>query len=150
MLRLAYAALKLKWRLLRPISIGVRMVVLRDGAVLLVRHTYQSGWFLPGGGLNRGETPREAAEREAYEEAGVRCRTPARLVDLASSFIGGKSDHVAIFLTTDFEVTEPPDRWEIAEVKWFDLNELPDDLHENTRRRILAIAWAAQAGAKLP
>lgn len=84
-MRLAYAALKLKWRVLRPITIGVRMVVMRDGAVLLVRHTYQTGWFFPGGGMNRGETPREAAEREAWEEAGIRCSEPPRLVDISTA-----------------------------------------------------------------
>jgi len=31
-------------------------------------------WCHPGGGIKRGESPEKAAERECYEETGVRCR----------------------------------------------------------------------------
>lgn len=54
---------------------------------------------------------------------------------------------MVIFLTTAFQVAEPTDRWEIAEVRWFALDELPEDLHEGTRHRIQEIAaTVAQAG----
>lgn len=53
-------------------------VVLRDGKVLLGRHTYGVGkglLILPGGYLNHGETPEQAAVREVWEETGVRVET---------------------------------------------------------------------------
>ncbi|AXE24818.1 DNA mismatch repair protein MutT [Streptomyces globosus] len=41
--------------------------------VLLVRHPWR-GWVAPGGRVEPGETPREAARRELFEETGVRAR----------------------------------------------------------------------------
>ncbi|MFD6285629.1 NUDIX domain-containing protein [Streptomyces sp. NPDC060205] len=38
--------------------------------VLLVRHRWR-GWVPPGGKVDTGETPREAARRELFEETGV-------------------------------------------------------------------------------
>jgi 8-oxo-dGTP diphosphatase len=52
-------------------------LVQRDDAVLLTRfsergfHTGQ--WGLPGGGIEHGETPREAVAREVKEETGLDC-----------------------------------------------------------------------------
>lgn len=41
-----------------------------DGRVLMTEA--RMGWTLPGGGIERGETPEQAAVREAWEEVGVR------------------------------------------------------------------------------
>jgi 8-oxo-dGTP pyrophosphatase MutT (NUDIX family) len=42
-----------------------------DGRVLLVEPTYKSDWEIPGGLVEDGEAPREAARREVTEELGV-------------------------------------------------------------------------------
>jgi 8-oxo-dGTP diphosphatase len=60
----------------RPI-VGVGAVVLRDGAVLLVRRAQEpckGEWTFPGGMVELGETTRHAAERETLEETGIRVR----------------------------------------------------------------------------
>lgn len=49
--------------------------------VLLVHKTYGSGWDIPGGYLDRGESPAQACEREIREELGLN-RTPGRLLVL--------------------------------------------------------------------
>lgn len=41
-----------------------------DGLVLMVALN-RGGWTLPGGGIHPGETPQQAAVREAWEEAGA-------------------------------------------------------------------------------
>lgn len=51
--------------------VGAYVVCVRDGAVLLVRFTGGDRWTLPGGGLDHGEDPRDAAVREVVEETGL-------------------------------------------------------------------------------
>lgn len=44
--------------------------IVRDGEVLLLRHKKIDSWLQPGGHVEPGETPDEAAVREAVEETG--------------------------------------------------------------------------------
>lgn len=127
-LRLAYL-LKALWSwFARPVNLGVRMILLQDGKVLLVRHTYMEGWHFPGGEMNRGETPLEAAAREASEEAGVELLEPPELVGIFTSYYGNKSDHVATYVCRKFRMGRASDQWEIAESKLFALDALPPQL----------------------
>lgn len=60
----------------------VRVVCVRNGKLLLVRHRWHDGsefWFLPGGGIKEGESIDAAATREVWEEAGVRVRVVREL-----------------------------------------------------------------------
>ena len=47
-------------------------VIERDGLVAMVRRRDGSGWGLPGGKVEPGETPRDAVVREVAEETGLR------------------------------------------------------------------------------
>lgn len=46
--------------------------LVHDHKVLLVKHKKLGFWLAPGGHIEEGELPHEAAEREVYEETGVR------------------------------------------------------------------------------
>ena len=53
-------------------SVGAMCIIERaDGRVLFVRHLYRSRWGVPGGLLQRHESPRDAARREVREEVGL-------------------------------------------------------------------------------
>lgn len=135
-LRLAYDLYQLRSRILRPVTLGVRIVLVSEGQVVLVRHTYQDGWHLTGGALNRGETPQAAAMREAREEAGAFLAGPPQLLGVYSSFVAGHSNHVLTYVSESFRLGTPTDRWEIAECRLYPVDQLPQDATAGTRRRV--------------
>lgn len=48
-------------------------VILEDssGRALIVKANYKAYWTFPGGIVDKGETPKEAALRETFEEVGI-------------------------------------------------------------------------------
>lgn len=50
---------------------SVIVVPMMNESLLLVRNLRRSGWEFPGGGILEGESPEQAARREAAEEAGA-------------------------------------------------------------------------------
>ncbi|MGA1599655.1 MAG: NUDIX hydrolase [bacterium] len=53
-------------------KVDSRGVIFRDQALLLVRERSDGRWTLPGGWVDPNESPREAVEREVWEESGYR------------------------------------------------------------------------------
>jgi 8-oxo-dGTP pyrophosphatase MutT (NUDIX family) len=141
-LRTLYWLRKIYQFFLRPINLGVRTMLIQDGRVLLVRHVYQGGWFMPGGGMKRKETLEQAARRECYEEAGVEMQK-IELFGIFFNYSEWKSDHIALFLCEDFTMTDKKDS-EIAEKRFFPLDDLPESLGSGHRRRLQEY----QAGVK--
>lgn len=136
LVRLAYRIYRLQWRVTRPLVLGVRLILVQEGQVLLVKHTYQPNWYFPGGLVERGETLAAAAKREAFEEAGVTLLTEPKLLGMYTSFLEGKSDHVALFYATAYTQGPQRDRWEIAECRTFPLTALPADVSPACCRRL--------------
>ena len=134
MLRWIYLAFKVYLFLFRPLTLGVRVMMIQDGRALLVRQTYTGGWFMPGGGIKRGETFETAARREAREEVGAELHDLS-LVGAYSNFKEWKSDHNILFLSTDFSLSGRKDR-EIAEICFFPLDALPVGLWPGHRSRL--------------
>ena len=136
LLRFAYAVYGLRWRLLRPVTVGVRIMLVQDGTVILIRHSYQGFWLFPGGGIKVGESLMQAGKREAREEVGAVVLDAPRLLGIYSNFAEGKSDHVALFVSEHYRLEAPTDRWEIEEWRVVALDKLPADTPVSIRRRI--------------
>jgi 8-oxo-dGTP pyrophosphatase MutT (NUDIX family) len=109
-------------------------MLIRDGTVLLVKHTYQPGWFLPGGGVRRKETLTAVAHREVWEEVGARLGE-LQFWGLYTNLLPEKSDHITVFLCHDYVIEGTPD-FEIQSVQAFPLDRLPPDVSIGSQRRI--------------
>jgi ADP-ribose pyrophosphatase YjhB (NUDIX family) len=129
---------RLWWRVTRPRTIGVRAVLLdADGRIALVRHTYGAHWYLPGGGVEKGEGTEAALRRELAEEVAVRDAAIERVLGVYHSRNEGKDDHVVIFVArTAGGALRPADAREIAAVGWFAPDALPEGTSPATRRRL--------------
>lgn len=125
------------WRILRPNTRGVKVMLFSDSnELLLVRNTYGRTdlFLLPGGGVNRFEEPEKAAAREVKEELG--CGVEAlRFVSLHVSFFEGKRDTIHLYRAR-VAGTVRADGVEVAEARFFALDDLPDSVSPATRRRI--------------
>jgi 8-oxo-dGTP pyrophosphatase MutT (NUDIX family) len=130
--KLLHLGFKIYCFIFRPIRMGVRVMLIRDNEVCLIRHTYLNGWYMPGGGIKRNETLEQAARREAFEETGAELNDVS-LLGVFSSFIQWKTDHTAVFLCRDFKITGKSDG-EIAEIRLFPLNALPDNTFSSHRK----------------
>lgn len=133
-IRLLYLAFRIYTFIFRPIITGVRVMLIQDGQALLVRHTYLEGWYMPGGGMKRGESVDEAARRESREEVGAELGE-IHLLGVYSNFEEFKNNQNVVFLCTDFKASFQHDR-EIAEVRFFPLTALPETMPTGHRLRI--------------
>jgi 8-oxo-dGTP pyrophosphatase MutT (NUDIX family) len=126
-------------RLRRGMTLGVRAVVFDgEGRVLLVRHGYTPGWHFPGGGVEPGETTRDALARELDEEAGIALTGPAELFGLYFSRHISRRDHVAVYVCREWRQARQPKvpNLEVVEIGFFAPAALPGGATDGTRRRV--------------
>jgi ADP-ribose pyrophosphatase YjhB (NUDIX family) len=124
-------------RLGRGLTLGVRgMVVDQAGRVLLVEHTYMAGWYMPGGGVERGETAEEALARELVEEAGIEVIGRPRLLSIHTNHARFRGDHVLIYRVERWRACRATSKGEIHAVGWFAPDQLPAGATASTRLRI--------------
>src|SRR5205085_10782164 len=131
----------LYWRFARGMTLGVRGLVLDgDSRVFLVRHSYVSGWHLPGGGVEVGETFRDALQRELMEEGQIELSGEPVLHGLFFNSHVSRRDHVAVYVIRQFRQDRPPEpNREIVACGFFSPDALPADTTEGTRLRIAAV-----------
>jgi 8-oxo-dGTP pyrophosphatase MutT (NUDIX family) len=135
-LALAATMRRLSWRVFQPRTRGARAILVSpEGQVLLVRHTYLAGWYLPGGACERGEGDEAALRREIREELGLEVggtmSVHGRFLNLAEY----KRDTVTVFIVHGAAAPVKTSA-EIAEWGFFDPRHLPEDTSPGTRRRI--------------
>lgn len=101
------------------------------GRILLIQRADNGLWAMPGGALEVGETPAAGAEREAFEETGVRCRASA-LIGLFDSRLCGSTIPLHLYHVTflcapldDSEIGAGSHRHEVLNVAWFSESALP-------------------------
>jgi ADP-ribose pyrophosphatase YjhB (NUDIX family) len=129
-----------------PLRLGVRALVIDPREhVLLVRHTYVSGWYLPGGGVEAGESAEAAVARELSEEASVELLARPRLHGLFFNPRPSRRDHVACYVVRDFRIAPTKPNFEIAEARFFAPDALPEDTSPATCARLAEVLNNAPA-----
>jgi ADP-ribose pyrophosphatase YjhB (NUDIX family) len=121
---------------------AARVLLLDERDRLLLFHGFDPArptltwWFTPGGGMRPGEPPREAALRELAEETGLTGIElgPQVAVDLAEFSYAGQDyqQHQVFYLARtgpgevhlDTSGSEPEERPQLAEARWWTLDEL--------------------------
>lgn len=132
-------------RFTRGMTLGVRAMLLKDGSVFLVRHSYVPGWYLPGGGVEAGESIAEALAREITEEAGAALTGPPQLFGVYRNRQADRRDHVALFVCRAWEQRSRPKvpNREIVAAALFPLDALPEATTPATRARLHEVLSAA-------
>lgn len=135
-LRIAHRVRRQWWRLRRPTIHGCRVLGLDEqGRVLLVRHSYGSGnWMPPGGGLKPGEDPLLAAAREFREEIGIKL-DDAWLVASTHDALHG-AGNVSHIVAGTCSGAPRPDGREIVEARFFMPGDWPAPMGEGLRRQM--------------
>jgi 8-oxo-dGTP pyrophosphatase MutT (NUDIX family) len=116
-----------------PTFVTAAVCIVRDGELLTVRKSGSRRYQLPGGKIDPGETPIEAALREVQEEVGLELPGEAaeplgQFHDIAANEPGWHVD-ATVFAADLPEGARPEARAEIAEQRWVRIDaDLPDDL----------------------
>ncbi len=133
------------WRFTRAMTLGVRAIVIdNDGRIFLVRHSYVSGWHLPGGGVEPGETLAQALARELSEEGNIHLTAPAQFHGMFFNRRVSRRDHVALFVVRAFRQPSPPKpNREIIAHGFFAVDALPDDTSAAARARVAEVLGGA-------
>ena len=121
------------------LGVGVAVMLLNNNKILLgKRNQYpnkadselhgEGTWTMPGGKLRFGESFAAGAEREVFEETGLRIKS-VEVISLSNDIVKDAHFVTIGLLCRNFEgeaeIMEPE---EIIEWKWFSLDQLPDPI----------------------
>jgi 8-oxo-dGTP pyrophosphatase MutT (NUDIX family) len=109
-----------------PVHVTASAIVVGSRGTVLHRHKRFRRWLQPGGHLEPGEQPAEAAMREAEEETGLVLRHPAdgpRLVHVDVHYGGRGHTHLDVRYLLEAEGDPHPGDAESQDVKWFSWDE---------------------------
>ena len=117
----------------RPVVV---LVIYKDGKVLLQKREDNGMWALHGGGMDVGETYIDTLNREIEEELGITPIDPKLLGIFSGEKMYHKyeksKDEVYVlshaFICSDYEGDIKFTDGEVKELKWFDVDNLPENI----------------------
>lgn len=136
------------WRRLRQpwITAGTVGAVFNDaGQVLIVEHVFHPKfpWGLPGGWMNRGESPEQTIARELLEETGLQVIAEKPLLISSTSYLTNHLDIAYLCRALPGEIRLSG---ELLDYRWIDPTSAPPLL--KFHRQVLATAIADRATHK--
>lgn len=132
---MAHPLLRWVYRLFVSNKESARVMVILKNEILLVRNVGVDKWSLPGGTIEKGETPEQAALRELQEELLISTAPIESKLGVYHSHIENEHAPVHVFVAAAQTLLYKR-QWEIDEARWFALNDLPENLSPATARRI--------------
>jgi 8-oxo-dGTP pyrophosphatase MutT (NUDIX family) len=121
--------------------------VTRDDQLLLIERSDNGNWSMPGGAQDPGESLTATAERETFEETGVRIKAtglvgiftdPKHVIHYTSN--DEVRQEFTVIYRADFVDGEPKNSDESTNVQWVPLNEVPNLTMDPSQRK--RIEWA--------
>ncbi|MBI2068507.1 MAG: NUDIX hydrolase [Candidatus Yanofskybacteria bacterium] len=104
---------------------GVNIVLKNAQGEYLFVHN-GTKWSLPGGGIKRGETSKQAVVRETNEESGLIIERPIMVADV--QLVINWKHKVVLFTATSWDgIIDPLFKDEIKDARFFK----PEDIHDN-------------------
>jgi mutator protein MutT len=117
-------------------TLGARAIILNENnQVLLVKHTYQPHWYIPGGGVKKGESTKAALLRELKEEVGLTALEEPILFGIYHHYYLKVNDYPIVYIVKKFSLAETFSP-EIENIGWFDYAALPEMTSPGTKRRL--------------
>lgn len=115
-----------------------------DDRILIVKPTYRNEWLLPGGIVESGETPADAALRELAEECGITAQLEGLLCTDIVAPAGGFSESVHfLFLASATDAQRAvarADGTEISALEWVDADEAILRLPPSSAARLQSVS----------
>ena len=107
-------------------------LVIKDDHALLIYHPYIKQWFQPGGHIDDGEEPIQAAIREVFEETGVVCESLSEFLDpididlheIPENPKKGEGEHLHIDLLFVLEMIEERESPEGIKKAWVSFDQI--------------------------
>lgn len=117
-------------------TLGARAIIISpENKILLVKHTYQPHWYIPGGGIKKGESVKAALVRELQEEVGLTVFGEPEIFGIYHHIYLGVNDYPIIFIIKNYNIAQTSSP-EIEKIGWFDYNNLPEMVSPGTFRRL--------------
>jgi len=130
-------------------------LVIRGTKILLIRHPYIKKFIQPGGHIDPGELPIQAAIREVFEETGWRCKpyqSTQRILDLDIHLIPlnsskNEGEHIHIDLCYLLEPIKYFPPAESLDSKWLDIEFIQSKRIQRAYQRAKVLVQAAKTSS---
>ncbi|CAM3089217.1 NUDIX domain-containing protein [Lactococcus hircilactis] len=129
-----------------PLVVACASVIIYDEnkGILLQKRKDNGSWCYHGGSIEPGETAKQAAQRELFEEVGLHAQkmnlyTVASGADQHFKYPNGDEVHIVdtVFTCSDFSGAIQLESSEVSDCQWFYWDELPENINLPTKEPII-------------
>jgi 8-oxo-dGTP pyrophosphatase MutT (NUDIX family) len=133
--------------------VAIRVLIVQNDRVLLVKENSDEWWALPGGGVGHGETVESSLVREIEEELGVPAKTVSSDFEIVHYNIGNVVNAVPrmnLFFRASVPAEMLANTAHVVEWKWFSKDEfLGSEMNPSYDKQVLAdIIFGLEFGEK--